>query len=329
MAWSSISAKCFKLNEKLIVIALGGNALLKRGQKGTFDDQYQNVKGTVAKVADLIERGHKIVLTHGNGPQVGATLLRHDAAKSIVPPFPLDACGAETQGFIGYMIQQALRNELKSRGIDKFVVTMITRVIVYKHDSAFQNPTKPIGPFYSKEEADKVREQKPELVIKEDAGRGYRRVVPSPDPKIIAERTAIRALIDAGFVVVACGGGGIPIIEENGHAVGVEAVIDKDLAGQRLATLIGANIFVVLTDVDGAYVNYGKPNQERIKEITTGKLRNYAKEGQFKEGSMAPKVEAAIRFVESGGERAVIATLGDLIGALDGKTGTQITVPKV
>jgi carbamate kinase len=317
------------LNEKLIVIALGGNALLKRGQNGTFDDQYQNVKGTVAKVADLIERGHKIVLTHGNGPQVGATLLRHDAAKSIVPPFPLDACGAETQGFIGYMIQQALRNELKSRGIDKFVVTMITRVIVDKHDSAFQNPTKPIGPFYSKEEADKVREQKPELVIKEDAGRGYRRVVPSPDPKIIAERTAIRALIDAGFIVVACGGGGIPIIEENGHAVGVEAVIDKDLAGQRLATLIGANIFVVLTDVDGAYVNYGKPNQEKIKEITTGKLRNYAKEGQFKEGSMAPKVEAAIRFVESGGERAVIAALGDLIGALDGKTGTQITVPKV
>jgi len=317
------------LTEKLIVIALGGNALLKRGQKGTFDDQYQNVKGTVAKVADLIERGDKIVLTHGNGPQVGATLLRHDAAKSIVPPFPLDACGAETQGFIGYMIQQALRNELKSRGIDKFVVTMITRVIVDKHDSAFQNPTKPIGPFYTKEEADKVREQKPELVIKEDAGRGYRRVVPSPDPKIIAERTAIRALIDAGFVVVACGGGGIPIIEENGHAVGVEAVIDKDLAGQRLATLIGANIFVVLTDVDGAYVNYGKPNQEKIKEITTGKLRNYAKEGQFKEGSMAPKVEAAIRFVESGGERAVIAALGDLIGALDGKTGTQITVPKV
>ncbi len=317
------------MTEKLIVIALGGNALLQRGQKGSFDDQYKNVKGTVAKVADLIQRGYKIVLTHGNGPQVGATLLRHEAAKSIVPPFPLDACGAETQGFIGYMVQQALRNELKSRGIDKIVVTLITRVIVDKHDSAFQNPTKPIGPFYTKEEADQVRAQKPELVIKEDAGRGYRRVVPSPDPKIIAERTAIRALVDAGFVVVACGGGGIPIIEENGHAVGVEAVIDKDLAGQRLATLIGANIFVVLTDVDGAYVNYGKPNQEKIKEITTGKLRNYAKEGQFKEGSMAPKVEAAIRFVESGGERAVIAALGELIEALDGKAGTQVTVPKV
>ncbi len=311
------------------MIALGGNALLQRGQKGSFDDQYQNIKGTVAKVADLLERGHKIVLTHGNGPQVGATLLRHEAAKNIVPPFPLDACGAETQGFIGYMIQQALRNELKSRGIDKFVVTMITRVIVDKHDSAFQNPTKPIGPFYTKEEADKVREQKPDLVIKEDAGRGFRRVVPSPDPKIIAERLAIRALVDAGFVVVACGGGGIPIIEENGNAVGVEAVIDKDLAGQRLATLIGANIFIVLTDVNGAYVNYGKPNQEIIKEITTGKLRNYSREGQFKEGSMAPKIEAAIRFVESGGERAVIAALGELIEALDGKAGTQITVPKV
>ena len=315
--------------EHLIVIALGGNALLQRGQKGTFEEQYGNVKKTTARVADLIERGYKIVLTHGNGPQVGATLLRHEAAKNIVPTFPLDACGAETQGFIGYMIQQALRNELKSRGIDKFVVTVVTRVIVDKHDSAFQNPTKPIGPFYTKEEADKIKQQKPELVIKEDAGRGYRRIVPSPDPKIIAERYAIRALVDAGFVVVACGGGGIPIIEENMLAVGVEAVIDKDLAGQRLATLIGANTFVILTDVEGAYVNYGKPNQELIREITTGKLRNYAREGQFKEGSMGPKIEAAIRFVESGGERAVIASLGSLIEVLDNKTGTQVMMPKV
>jgi len=313
----------------LIVIAFGGNALLQRGQKGTFDEQYENVRKTTEGVADLIERGYKIVLTHGNGPQVGATLLRHEAAKNIVPALPLDACGAETQGFIGYMTQQALRNELKSRGIDKFVVTVVTRVIVDRHDTAFQNPTKPIGPFYTKEEAELVKQQQPQFVIKEDAGRGFRRVVPSPDPKIIAERYAIRALVDAGFVVVACGGGGIPIIEENGRAVGVEAVIDKDLGGQRLATLIGANTFVILTDVDGAYVNYGTPNQELIREITSGKLRNYAKEGQFKEGSMGPKVEAAIRFVESGGERAVIASLGNLIGALDTKTGTQVTVPKV
>lgn len=314
--------------EKLIVIALGGNALLKRGQKGSFEDQYNNIKQTVTKMADLIERGYKIVLTHGNGPQVGATLLRHEAAKGIVPAFPLDACGAETEGFIGYMVQQALRNELKARGVDKYVITIITRVIVDKHDSAFQNPTKPIGPFYSKDEAGRLKEQRPDLVIKEDAGRGYRRVVPSPDPKIIAERYAIRALVDAGYVVVACGGGGIPIIEENGHAVGVEAVIDKDLAGQRLATLIGANILVILTDVDGAYVNYGTPKQELIREITSGKLRNYMRDGQFKEGSMAPKVEAAIRFVESGGERAVIAALGSLVEAVDAKAGTQIMVPK-
>ncbi|MGD0175295.1 MAG: carbamate kinase [Candidatus Bathyarchaeia archaeon] len=316
------------MTDKLIVIALGGNALLRRGQKGTFEEQYRNVKETVTKIADLIERGYKIVMTHGNGPQVGATLLRHEAAKSIVPALPLDACGAETQGFIGYMIQQALRNELKSRGIDKYVLTIITRVIVDKHDLAFQNPTKPIGPFYSKEEAAKVKEQKPELVIKEDAGRGYRRVVPSPDPKIIAERSAIRALVDAGFVVVACGGGGIPIIEEDGLAVGVEAVIDKDLGAQRLATLIGANILVILTDVEGAYINYGTPKQELIREASSGKLKNYLREGQFKEGSMAPKVEAAIRFVESGGERAIIAALGSLTEALEAKTGTQVVMPR-
>lgn len=314
--------------ETLIVIALGGNALLQRGQKGTVEEQYANVKKTVSKIAELIQRGYKVVLTHGNGPQVGATLLRHEAAKVLVPPFPLDACGAETQGFIGYMIQQALRNELKTRGIDKFVVTVVTRVIVDKHDLAFQNPTKPIGPFYSKDEAVKLKEQKPDLVVKEDAGRGYRRVVPSPDPKIIAERTAIRALVDAGFVVVACGGGGIPIIEEETQTVGVEAVIDKDLAAQRLGTLIGAHVLIILTDVEAAFLNYGTSKQEKIREITSGKLRNYLKEGQFKEGSMAPKVEAAIRFVESGGERAVIADLGSLVEAFEGRSGTQVSVPK-
>ena len=313
---------------KIVVIALGGNALLQRSQKGTFEDQYGNVEKTATKIADLVQRGYKVVLTHGNGPQVGATLLRHDAAKDIVPPFPLDACGAETQGFIGYMIQQALRNELKSRNIDKYVVTVVTRVVVDKHDPAFEHPTKPVGPFYTKEQADQLAQKMPGVVIKEDAGRGYRRVVPSPDPKIIAERSAIRTLVDAGFVVVSTGGGGIPIIEEGTLARGVEAVIDKDLGGQRLATLIGANIFVILTDVDGAYVNYGKPNQELIKEVTTGKLQNYMNEGQFKEGSMAPKVLAAIRFVESGGERAIIAELGKLTEALEGKSGTHVVSPR-
>ena len=314
--------------EKLVVIALGGNALLQRTQKGTFEDQYGNVEKTAKKIADLIQQGYRIVLTHGNGPQVGATLLRHDAAKNIVPPFPLDACGAETQGFIGYMIQQALRNELKSRGVDKYVVTVITRVTVDKHDPAFEHPTKPVGPFYSKQEADDLAKRMPGITIKEDAGRGYRRVVPSPDPKIIAERSAIRTLVDAGFVVVSTGGGGIPIVEEGTRATGVEAVIDKDLAGQRLATLIGAQILVILTDVDGAYVNYGSPKQELLKEVSSGKMQNFLGEGQFKEGSMAPKVLAAIRFVESGGEQAIIAELGKLTEALEGKTGTHVVGPR-
>jgi len=316
------------LTDKLVVIALGGNALLQRTQKGTFGDQYSNVEKTATKIADLIEQGYRVVLTHGNGPQVGATLLRHDAAKNIVPPFPLDACGAETQGFIGYMIQQALRNELKSRGIDKYVVTVVTRVTVDKHDPAFEHPTKPVGPFYTKQEADDLAKRIPDITIKEDAGRGYRRVVPSPDPKIIAERLAIRTLVDAGFVVVSTGGGGIPIVEDGTRARGVEAVIDKDLAGQRLATLIGANMFVILTDVDGAYVDYGTPKQELLTEVTTGKLLNYLNEGQFKEGSMAPKVTAAIRFVESGGEQAIIAALDKLIEALKGETGTHVVGPR-
>jgi carbamate kinase len=312
------------LNDKLIVIALGGNALLQRSQKGTFEDQYANVQKTAKKIADLTEQGYRIVITHGNGPQVGATLLRHEAGKNLVPPFPLDACGAETQGFIGYMIQQALRNELKSRGIDKYVVTVVTRVIVDQHDPAFEHPTKPVGPFYTKEQADEMSKKMPGITIKEDAGRGYRRVVPSPDPKVIAERAAIKTLVDAGFVVVSTGGGGIPIVEEGTQTRGVEAVIDKDLAGQRLATLIQANIFVILTDVDAAYVNYGKPDQQMIGEVTTGKLQRYMQEGQFKEGSMAPKVLAAMRFVESGGERAIIAELGKLTEALEGKSGTQV-----
>ena len=220
-------------------------------------------------------------------------------------------------------------NELKTRGVDKFVITIITRVIVDKYDMAFRSPTKPIGPFYSKDEALRLKNQRPDLNIREDAARGYRRLVPSPDPKIIAERSAIRALVDSGFVVVACGGGGIPIIEEAGQAMGVEAVIDKDLAGQRLATLIGVHIFIILTDVEGAFLNYGTSKQTRIEEITSGKLTNYLMEGQFGEGSMAPKVEATIRFVESGGELAIIANLASLVEALKGRSGTHVSVPKV
>lgn len=290
-----------------------------------FEEQYQNICNTARRMADLVQAGYRVVITHGNGPQVGATLLRHEAGKNIVPPFPLDACVAETQGFIGYMIQQALRNELKKRGLDRYVITVVTRVIVDGGDEAFKNPTKPVGPFYTKEEADKLRSQRPNLVIKEDSGKGYRRVVPSPDPQIIAERFAIRSLVDNGFVVVACGGGGIPIVEEGTQARGVEAVIDKDLAGQRLATLIGASTFVILTDVDGAYLNYGTRGQTLIERTTAKQLERYMKEGHFKEGSMSPKITAAIRFVQSGGDTAIIAELSKLREAMRGKSGTHVT----
>jgi len=319
-------------NGELIVVALGGNALLRRGEKGTFEEQYRNVSDTARYLADLVERGYRLVITHGNGPQVGATLLRHDAGEKMynIPPFPMDVCGAETQGFIGYMIQQALRNELKRRGIDKYVITVITRVIVDEKDPAFSNPTKPIGPFYSKEEMERIKQQHPDYVFKEDKARGgWRRVVPSPDPKIIAERFAIRTLVDAGFIVVASGGGGIPIIEKDGwRAEGVEAVIDKDLAGQRLASLIKADRFIILTDVDAAYINYGKPDQRKLEKITVEEAKQYYEQGHFAEGSMGPKVLAAIRFVEEGGKEAIIAERSQVMEAIEGKTGTHIIKQK-
>ncbi len=313
---------------ELIVVALGGNALLRRGEKGSFEEQYNNVRRTSRFLADLVEMGYKLVITHGNGPQIGATLLRHDAGKRMydIPPFPMDVCGAETQGFIGYMIQQALRNELKRRGIDKYVITVVTRVIVDEDDPAFQNPSKPVGKFYTKEEMEELKRIHPEYVFKEDKARGgWRRVVPSPDPKIIAERHAIKTLVEAGFIVVASGGGGIPIVEVDGvEARGVEAVIDKDLAGERLAALLGASRFIILTDVDGAYLNYGKPNQKKIERIKASELRKLYDEGHFPPGSMGPKVLAAIRFIEDGGKEAIIAELSQLKDAIEGRAGTHV-----
>ncbi|MGA1974570.1 MAG: carbamate kinase [Conexivisphaerales archaeon] len=310
----------------IVVIALGGNALLQRGQQRTFAAQYENVKSSAVPIADLIQAGYKVVITHGNGPQVGDDLLRQDAGFKLhgLPPFPMDACGAETQGFIGYMIQQGLRNELKKRGIDKYAVTVITRMLVDKDDPAFRNPTKPVGPFYGEEEAKKLASLHPEFVYKEDAGRGWRRVVPSPDPKILAERRAIRTLVDGGFVVIASGGGGIPVIEDGTVAMGVEAVIDKDLGGQRLASLIGADTFVILTDVDAACLFYGTPQQKKLGMVGYTEMKKYYDDGHFKAGSMGPKVLAALRFVEGGGNEAIIAELSQLKAAVDGKSGTHV-----
>jgi len=310
-----------------MVIALGGNALLRRNQRGTIDEQYDNVKQTCRILADIVEAGYHIVVTHGNGPQVGATILRHDAGEKLynIPAFPMDVCGAETQGFIGYLIQQALSNELSTRGIGKQVVTIVTRVVVDKEDPDFSNPSKPVGPFYSFEEVEKIKKIHPEYVFKEDKARGgWRRVVPSPDPKYIVEGPAIESLVDAGYIVIASGGGGIPVIEEDGKFKGVEAVIDKDLAGERLATFLGAEKFVILTDVDAVYVDYGKQSQRKISKIKVEELKKLYNEGQFPPGSMGPKVKASIRFIEAGGEEAIIGELSQLMEVIVGKAGTHV-----
>ncbi len=311
---------------KRVVIALGGNAILQRGQRGTYEEQMENVTKTAKQIVDIIEKGYEVIITHGNGPQVGALLLHMDAGQQVhgIPAQPMDVAGAMTQGQIGYMIQQALHNELKKRGIERAVATIVTQTIVDKNDPAFQNPSKPVGPFYDEETAKKLAEEKGWTVI-EDAGRGWRRVVPSPDPRGHVEAPVIQDLIEKGFIVIASGGGGVPVVEENGQLRGVEAVIDKDLAGERLAEEVNADIFMILTDVNGAAINYGKENERWLERVTVGELRRYYEEGHFKMGSMGPKVLAAMRFVEWGGERAVIAALDRAVEALEGKTGTQVT----
>ena len=310
---------------KRVVIALGGNAILQRGQKGTYEEQMNNVRKTARQIADIIEKGYEVVITHGNGPQVGALLLHMDAGQQLygIPAQPMDVAGAMTQGQIGYMIQQALINELRERKIDKPVATIVTQTIVDKNDPAFQNPSKPVGPFYDEETAKRLAKEKGWVVI-EDSGRGWRRVVPSPDPKGHVEAPVIVNLVENGFIVIASGGGGVPVVNENGQLKGVEAVIDKDLAGEKLAEEVKADVFMILTDVNGAAINYGKPNEKWLKDVTAGEMKRYYEEGHFKKGSMGPKVLAAIRFVEWGGERAIIAALDRAVEALEGKTGTQV-----
>lgn len=310
---------------KKVVLAIGGNAIIKEGQKGTLEEQIQNINESCEPVLDLIEQGNTVVITHGNGPQVGNSLIKNQMAESVVPAFPLDVLDAETQGNLGYLIQQAFRNKMVERNIQRPVATIVTQSVVSQDDPAFANPTKPIGPFYTQEELDKVLETE-KIDYIEDSGRGYRRVVASPKPVTIVEKEAIQALLDKEIIVITAGGGGIPVVEENGMLKGTDAVIDKDFASALLAAEINADYLFILTGVEQVAINFGTPQQENLFEMTVEEALRYMDEGHFPKGSMGPKIEAAIMFLEKGGKNVVITSMDKLQDALEGKTGTRVTL---
>ncbi|MEP9410575.1 MAG: carbamate kinase [Candidatus Brocadia sp.] len=309
---------------KVIVIALGGNALIREGQQGTIAEQFENVQKSLDGVIYCLKQGFKVVITHGNGPQVGNLLLMVEASRNQVPELTLGICVADTEGAIGYMIQQSLTNRLRKEGIDRCVVTILTQVIVDKYDRAFSNPTKPIGPFFSREEAERFRREKGWHII-EDSHRGYRRVVPSPNPLKIVEERAVKTLSEAGDIVIAAGGGGIPVIlKEDGDLEGVDVVIDKDLASAVLARDMKADCLMMLTGVEHVFLNFKQSNEQALSRLTVKEVQKYLQEGHFPPGSMGPKVQAAINFLTWGGELAIITSIDKVKDALDGRTGTKI-----
>jgi len=308
----------------VVVVAVGGNSLIKDAKHQTVPDQYAAGAESMHHIADMIADGYDVVVTHGNGPQVGFVLRRSEIASSELHEVPLDYCGADTQGAIGYMFIQALHNEFKNRKIDKKAVAVVTQTIVSRDDPAFQNPTKPIGSFMDHSLAMEKKEKDGWNVV-EDAGRGWRRVVPSPIPSEIVEADAIHKLIEAGFVVVAVGGGGIPVIRtEKGDLVGVEAVIDKDFGSSVLATLIKADMFIISTAVEKVAINFNKPDQKWLDKLTVAEAKQYLADGHFAKGSMLPKIQAILRFLENGGKSAIITNPDNLSRALRGETGTLI-----
>lgn len=312
---------------KRVLVALGGNAIKRADDIGTYEEQLENVKKTCEQLVEMIKRGYDIVITHGNGPQVGNLLIQQELASNELPPQPLDVLGAMTQGQIGYLIQKTLKSILMKNGIDRDVVTVITQVEVRSDDPAFKMPTKPIGPFYTLEEAEKKMRENPEIIIRKvkfGDGKVYRRVVPSPEPIRIVEGKVIKKLVDEGVIVIASGGGGIPVVLEDEGYVGIEAVIDKDLAGEKLAEIINADILLILTDVEKVKLNFGKPNEVDIDEMSVEEAKKYYDEGHFPPGSMGPKIQACIRFIEWGGEMAIITSLEKALDGLEGKTGTRI-----
>ncbi|HAG14991.1 MAG TPA: carbamate kinase [Bacteroidales bacterium] len=300
---------------KLAVVAFGGNALLRSNQKGTISEQEANVYETCTHLVDLIKNGYDIVIGHGNGPQVGNVLLQHEAGEKIfgIPKLPIDVCVAETQGSIGYMIEQQLRNVLYKEDMERDIITMITQVLVDKDDPAFENPTKPIGPYYSKSEAEILQKENGDKFAEDPRGRGWRKVVASPRPVRINNRKTIEKIARDGQIVVAVGGGGIPVHYVEGKRLeGIDAVIDKDLASSMLASQIRADEFYILTDISKVFIHFNTPNQKALDRITVKEAKQYLKEGQFTEGSMAPKIRAAIEFIENGGKRCIITQAADL-----------------
>lgn len=305
------------------VVAIGGNSLIRAGEKGTIAEQRANTRRTAASLVELVRQGWHLVVTHGNGPQVGAALLRSERASDMVYGQSLDVCDASTQGEIGYLLSQALGNELAAAGLHVPVVTVLTQVVVDRNDPAMEHPTKPIGPFYSKQDAEERARQHGWRVV-EDASRGWRRVVPSPEPLEIVELDAIRGLIASGALVIAVGGGGIPVMRENGGYHGIEAVIDKDRASALLASRLGVDAFIISTDADRVYLDYRKPGQQPLARATVAEMDSHYRSGQFPPGNMGPKIESALRFLRNGGREVIITSYEHLVDAVAGSAGTRI-----
>jgi carbamate kinase len=313
-------------SSKRIVAALGGNAIQQAHQSGTPEEQLENIRITCYHILMVIKDGHEIVITHGNGPQIGNLLIQQEEADDRVPAQSMHACGAMSQGQIGYMLQQVLQNLLKAEGINQDVMTVITQVMVDSEDPAFKEPTKPVGPFYDLKTKQRYQREKGYVIkkVRPENDRPFRRVVPSPNPLRIIEAQAIKRLVDAGIIIIASGGGGIPVtMDHNGNYHGIDAVIDKDLAGEKLAEAVMADILLILTDVEKAYLNFGTAKQKAINLVQLEEARDYLSQGHFSSGSMGPKVEACIRFLEFGGERAIITAPDKSPLALQGKTGTH------
>jgi carbamate kinase len=305
------------------VIAVGGNSLIRAGEKGTVPEQIRNARRVARSVAALLAQGLRVVVTHGNGPQVGAALLRSERAAGQVYEHGLDVCVAATQGEIGYVLQQALEQEILDAGRSTLVMTVLTQVVVAEDDPAFLDPRKPIGPFYTRSAAEEKSRTLGWRMV-EDASRGYRRVVPSPLPVRIVEEEVIRKVLGLGILVIAMGGGGIPVVSDNGRLRGVDAVIDKDRASELLAVRLRVDLLVFATDADRVYLNYRKPNQQPLGRVTAPEMTRWLEDGQFPPGSMGPKVESALRFLAAGGREAVIASHEELIPAVQGSAGTHI-----